>query len=70
MTNLNGMMGAIAAENDSLSQALGVLPDTLRQGNSTFVDLRSTLDDLDPLLQASKPPAAVCRDSSASCGRC
>jgi phospholipid/cholesterol/gamma-HCH transport system substrate-binding protein len=53
VTNLNGMMGAIAAENGSLSQALGVLPDTLRQGNSTFVDLRSTLDDLDPLLQAS-----------------
>jgi phospholipid/cholesterol/gamma-HCH transport system substrate-binding protein len=59
VTNLNGMMGAIAAENSSLSQALGVLPDTLRQGNSTFVDLRSTLDDLDPLLQASKPAAAV-----------
>jgi phospholipid/cholesterol/gamma-HCH transport system substrate-binding protein len=53
VTNLNGMMGAIASQNASLSQALGVLPDTLREGNSTFVDLRSTLDDLDPLLQAS-----------------
>jgi phospholipid/cholesterol/gamma-HCH transport system substrate-binding protein len=59
ITNLNGMMGAIAAENDSLSQALAVLPDTLRQGNSTFVDLRATLDDLDPLLAASRPAAAV-----------
>jgi len=59
ITNLNGMMGAIASENDSLSQALAVLPDTLRQGNSTFVDLRATLDDLDPLLQASRPAAAV-----------
>lgn len=59
VTNLNGTMGAIAAQNDSLSQALAVLPDTLRQGNSTFVDLRATLDDLDPLLQASKPAAAV-----------
>jgi len=59
VSNLNGMMGAIAAQNGSLSQALGVLPDTLRQGNSTFVDLRSTLDDLEPLLQASKPAAAV-----------
>jgi phospholipid/cholesterol/gamma-HCH transport system substrate-binding protein len=57
ITNLNGMMGAIAAENGSLSQALGVLPDTLRQGNSTFVDLRATLDDLDPLLQASSVAA-------------
>jgi phospholipid/cholesterol/gamma-HCH transport system substrate-binding protein len=53
--NLNGMMTAIANENASLSQALGVLPDTLRQGNSTFVDLRSTLDDLDALVEASKP---------------
>lgn len=59
VTNLNGMMGAIAAENDSLSQALAVLPDTLRQGNSTFVDTRATLDDLEPLLRASRPAAAV-----------
>jgi phospholipid/cholesterol/gamma-HCH transport system substrate-binding protein len=53
VTNLNTMMGSIASQNASLSQALGVLPDTLREGNSTFVDLRATLDDLDPLLQAS-----------------
>lgn len=59
VTNLNGVMGAIAAQNDSLSQALAVLPDTLRQGNSTLVDLRSTLDSLDPLLAASRPAAAV-----------
>jgi phospholipid/cholesterol/gamma-HCH transport system substrate-binding protein len=59
VSNLNTAMGAIASQNASLSQALAVLPDTLRQGNSTFVDLRSTLDDLDPLLQASKPAAAV-----------
>jgi len=57
--NLNTMMGSIAAENASLSQGLAVLPDALREGNSTFVDLRSTLDDLEPLLQASKPAAAV-----------
>lgn len=53
ITNLNGMMGAIASENASLSEGLGVLPDTLRNANSTLVDLRSTLDDLDPLLDAS-----------------
>jgi phospholipid/cholesterol/gamma-HCH transport system substrate-binding protein len=53
ITNLNVMMGAIARENASLDQALGVLPDTLRNANSTFVDLRSTLDALDPLLDAS-----------------
>ena len=51
--NLNTVVGAIGAENESLSEAVGVLPETLRQGSSAFVDLRSTLDDLDPLVQAS-----------------
>jgi phospholipid/cholesterol/gamma-HCH transport system substrate-binding protein len=59
VTNLNGAMGAIAGQNASLAQALNVLPDTLRQGSSTFVDLRSTLDSLDPLVQASIPAAKV-----------
>jgi phospholipid/cholesterol/gamma-HCH transport system substrate-binding protein len=59
VTNLNTMMGAIASENDSLSQGLAVLPDTLRRGNSTLRDLRATLDDLDPLLDAS---AVAARD--------
>ena len=36
-------------------QALGLLPDTLRQANTTFVNLRATLDDLDVLVDASKP---------------
>ena len=46
---------AIARENASLSQALGLLPTTLRRANTTFVNLRATLDDLDPLVDASKP---------------
>lgn len=53
VTNLNTMMGAIAAENASLGQAISVLPQTLRRANSTFVDLRTTLDALDPLVAAS-----------------
>src|SRR6185295_1230385 len=36
-------------------QALGLLPTTLRRANMTFVNLRATLDDLDPLVDASKP---------------
>lgn len=55
VTNTNTTAGAIASENDSLSEALGVLPDTLRKGNTTFANLRATLDDLDPLVDASKP---------------
>jgi phospholipid/cholesterol/gamma-HCH transport system substrate-binding protein len=55
--NLNTMMGAIAAENDSLGEAIGVLPETLREANSTFVDLRTTFDALDPLVAASSVAA-------------
>jgi phospholipid/cholesterol/gamma-HCH transport system substrate-binding protein len=53
--NANTTAAAVAAENVSLSEALGVLPQTLRQGSTTFVNLRSTLDDLDKLVNASKP---------------
>ena len=53
--NANATMRAIGDENVSLAQALGVLPQTLRQANITFVNLNSTLDDLDRLVNASKP---------------
>jgi phospholipid/cholesterol/gamma-HCH transport system substrate-binding protein len=53
--NANATTGAIAAENRALSEALALLPRTLRRGNSTFVNLRATLDDLDPLVADSKP---------------
>lgn len=53
--NANAATGAIAAENRALQEALALLPTTLRRGNSTFVNLRSTLDDLDPLVAESKP---------------
>jgi phospholipid/cholesterol/gamma-HCH transport system substrate-binding protein len=53
--NANATTGAIAAENRALSEALALLPTTLRRGNSTFVNLRATLDDLDPLVADSKP---------------
>ena len=52
--NANATTGAIASENRALSEALALLPTTLRRGNSTFVNLRATLDDLDPLVADSK----------------
>ena len=55
--NANTTSAAIAAESASLDQALTALPRTLRQANTTFVNLRSTLDDLDELVDASKPVA-------------
>jgi phospholipid/cholesterol/gamma-HCH transport system substrate-binding protein len=57
VSNANTASGAIASESGSLNQALSALPRTLRQANTTFVNLRSTLDDLDELVDASKPVA-------------
>jgi phospholipid/cholesterol/gamma-HCH transport system substrate-binding protein len=55
VSNTNTTFGAIADESESLGRTLDVLPSTLRKGNTTFVNLRSTLDDLDGLVAASKP---------------
>ena len=49
------MMGAIGKERGSLTRAIANLPPFMRQANSTFVNLRSTLDDLDPLIEESLP---------------
>jgi phospholipid/cholesterol/gamma-HCH transport system substrate-binding protein len=57
VSNANTTSGAIASESESLNRALKALPTTLRQANTTFVNLRSTLDDLDQLVDASKPVA-------------
>jgi phospholipid/cholesterol/gamma-HCH transport system substrate-binding protein len=55
VSNTNRTAGAIAAENAALETSLGLLPGTLRKANTTFVNLRSTLGDLDTLVNASKP---------------
>jgi phospholipid/cholesterol/gamma-HCH transport system substrate-binding protein len=53
--NTNATAKAVGDENVALGRALGLLPDTLRRANTTFVNLRATLDDLDVLVNASKP---------------
>jgi phospholipid/cholesterol/gamma-HCH transport system substrate-binding protein len=55
VTNTNQAMRAIASESTSLQRALDLLPDTLRKANTTFVNLRATLDDLELLVDESKP---------------
>jgi phospholipid/cholesterol/gamma-HCH transport system substrate-binding protein len=55
VTNANTTAGAIGDENVALSEALGILPQTLRKADTTFVNLRATLDDLDRLTDASLP---------------
>jgi len=53
--NTNTAMRAIGDESAALQRALELLPGTLRKANTTFVNLRNTLDDLDKLVDESKP---------------
>jgi phospholipid/cholesterol/gamma-HCH transport system substrate-binding protein len=47
--------GAIASQNEAFDQALRLLPPFMRQSNTTFVNLRAALDDIEPLIETSKP---------------
>ncbi|HEY8770372.1 MAG TPA: MlaD family protein [Thermoleophilaceae bacterium] len=51
----NTTFKAIGDQNTDLERTLELLPSTLRKANTTFVNLRSTLDDLDTLVNESKP---------------
>jgi phospholipid/cholesterol/gamma-HCH transport system substrate-binding protein len=51
------MMGAIGRQESSLASAIGQFPDFMRQFNTTAVNLRAALDDVDPLIAASRPVA-------------
>ena len=55
--NANRMFGAIGRRNRALASAVGQLPDFMRQFNTTAVNLRAALDDVDPLISASRPVA-------------
>ena len=59
--NLNRMMGAIGDRRERLSEAVSLLPDFMREANTTFVNLRAALDDVDPLVTASRPAARELR---------
>ena len=55
--NLNGMLGTIGAQQASLASAVGQLPDFMRQFNTTAVNLRAALDDVQPLIDYTRPVA-------------
>ena len=55
VVNTNEAMDAIGDESVSLQRALELLPGTFRKANTTFVNLRATLDDLQLLVEESKP---------------
>ena len=57
VTNLNTTTRALGNEKVALAEVIRRLPGFFRTANTTFVNLRSTLDDVDPLVDASKPVA-------------
>jgi phospholipid/cholesterol/gamma-HCH transport system substrate-binding protein len=55
IANANTAFSAIASQNVALSRTLRLLPPVFRQSNTTFVNLRAALDDIEPLIETAKP---------------
>jgi len=61
VSNLEGMLGTIGEQQASLASAVSQLPDFMRQFDTTAVNLRAALDDVQPLINASRPVARKLR---------
>jgi phospholipid/cholesterol/gamma-HCH transport system substrate-binding protein len=61
VSNLNRTTRALAIEKEALAEVIQRFPDFMRTANTTYVNLRATLDDLDPFVDASKPVARKLR---------
>jgi len=59
--NLADTTGAIARPRGALGDAIQELPPFMRRANTTYVNLRAALDDLDPLVRDFKPVAKKLR---------
>ena len=46
---------ALGSQKGALAESVGLLPPVLRRANTSFVNLRLALDDVDPLVNATKP---------------
>lgn len=55
ISNANTAFNAIASETEAFDETLRRLPPVFRQSNTTFVNLRAALDDLEPLVNTAKP---------------
>jgi phospholipid/cholesterol/gamma-HCH transport system substrate-binding protein len=55
--NLNTTTRALGSQKQALAESIGRLPPFMRRANTTFVNLRSTLDETAPLVEAAKPVA-------------
>ena len=56
--NLDQTTGALGRQKVALAESIERLPPFMRRANTTFVNLRTALDDVDPLVEASEPVAA------------
>jgi phospholipid/cholesterol/gamma-HCH transport system substrate-binding protein len=57
VSNLNTTFAALGGQQAALAESIERLPPFLRRANTTFVNLRAALDDVDPLVDAAKPVA-------------
>ena len=57
--NLNETTRALGNQKAALAESIERLPPFMRRANTTFVNLRAALDDVDPLVDASKPVAKL-----------
>jgi phospholipid/cholesterol/gamma-HCH transport system substrate-binding protein len=57
VSNLNATLAALGGQQSALAESVARLPPFLRRANTTFVNLRAALDDVDPLVDAAKPVA-------------
>jgi phospholipid/cholesterol/gamma-HCH transport system substrate-binding protein len=55
VSNLGATFGALGSQQDALAESVERLPPFMRRANTTFVNLRAALDDVDPLVDAAKP---------------
>jgi phospholipid/cholesterol/gamma-HCH transport system substrate-binding protein len=55
--SLNDTTRALGSQKQALAESVGLLPPFMRRANTTFVNLRSTLDEVDPLVEAAEPVA-------------
>ena len=57
VSGLGRTFGALGRQQNALAESVGLLPPVMRRANTTFVNLRAALDDVDPLVDAAKPVA-------------
>jgi phospholipid/cholesterol/gamma-HCH transport system substrate-binding protein len=61
IVNASQTTTALANQHQALARTIQLLPPFMRLANTTFVNLRSALDDLKPVVDASKPVAPKLR---------